>query len=70
MSCSSSSGASMIMSTRVPPSSTSFSHAVKSGTWKITTRSAARTASSVPLQRPTVGTPTLVHEGSEFTHIS
>ena len=70
MSCSSSSGASMIMSTRVPPPSTSFSHAVKSGTWKITTRSAARTASSVPLQRPTGRHAHLGPRRSEFTHIS
>ena len=60
----------MIMSTRVPPSSTCFSHFAKSGTWKMTTRSAARTASSVPLQCPIVGTPTRVHDGTEFTHIS
>ena len=40
------------------------------GTWKITTRSAARTASSVPLHWPMVGTPTLVHEGRELTHSS
>ena len=33
-------------------------------------RSAACTASSVPLHWPIVGTPTLVHEGSEFTHSS
>ena len=70
MSCSRSSGASMIISTRVPPSITCFSHLVKSGTWKITTRSAAVTASSVPLHWPMVGTPTLVHDGSEFTHSS
>jgi hypothetical protein len=36
----------------------------------MTTRSAALTASSVPLHWPMVGTPTLVHEGSEFTQIS
>ena len=58
------------MSTRVPPSMTCLSHFVKSGTWKITTMSAALTASSVPLHLPMVGTPTLVHEGSEFTHSS
>ncbi len=60
----------MIISTRVPPSVTCLSHCVNSGTWKITTRSAARTASSVPLHWPMVGTPTLVHEGSELTHSS
>ncbi len=43
---------------------------MNSGTWKITMRSAAHTASSVPLHWPMVGTPTLVHDGMEFTHIS
>ena len=60
----------MIISTRVPPSITCFSHLVNSGTWKITTRSAAFTASSVPLALPMVGTPTLVQDGSELTHSS
>ena len=32
--------------------------------------SAALIASSVPLQRPTVSTPTLVHDGMALTHIS
>ena len=54
----------MIISTRVPPSITCLSHLVNSGTWKITTMSAAITASSVPLHWPMVGTPTLVHEES------
>jgi hypothetical protein len=32
--------------------------------------SAALIASSVPLQRPTVSTPTFVHDGMALTHIS
>jgi len=60
----------MIISTRVPPSMTCFSHLVKSGTWNTTTMSAALTASSVPLHWPIVGTPTLVHEGSALTQSS
>ena len=70
ISCSRSSGASMIISTRVPPSMTSFSQRVNNGTWNTTTKSAAETASSVPLHWPIVGTPTFVHEGSELTHSS
>ncbi len=60
----------MIISTRVPPSITSFSHFVNSGTWKMMMRSAAFTAASVPLHCPMVGTPTLVQPGIELTHIS
>ena len=43
---------------------------MKSGTWKITSMSAALTASSVPLHLPIVGTPTFVHDGIELTHSS
>ena len=43
---------------------------LKTGTWKITAMSAAFTASSVPLHRPIVGTPTLVQPGTLLTHIS
>src|SRR5262245_65810752 len=68
--CSNSSGPSIIINTREPPVRTSFSQAVKSGTWKQTTRSAALTAASVPLHLPIVGTPTLVQDGIELTHIS
>jgi hypothetical protein len=64
------SGASMIISTRVPPSVTVFSQRLNSGTWKITIMSAFDTASSVPLHWPIVGTPTLVQPGRELTHIS
>ena len=60
----------MIINTRVPPLVTCFSHLVKSGTWKITSISAALTASSVPLHLPIVGTPTLVHDGIELTQSS
>ena len=49
----------MIISTRMPPSITSFSHLENSGTWKMRMMSAAITASSVPLHWPIVGTPTL-----------
>ena len=54
----------------MPPVITSFSHLVNSGTWKMTTRSAALTAASVPLHWPMVGTPTLLHDGTELTHSS
>ncbi len=67
---SSSSGASITISTRVPASRTSFSQRVNSGMCRQTSMSADLIASSVPLQRPTVATPTLVQDGMALTHIS
>ena len=60
----------MIISTRTRFSMTVLSQRANSGTWKITIRSAADSASSVPLHLPIVGTPTLVQPGIELTHIS
>ena len=70
ISVSSSSGPSITMSTRVPASRASLSQRVNSGMCRHTSMSAALMASSVPLQRPTVSTPTLVHDGMALTHIS
>ena len=60
----------MTMSTRVPASRASFSQRVNSGICRQTSMSADLIASSVPLQRPMVSTPTLVHDGMALTHIS
>jgi hypothetical protein len=70
MRVSSSSGPSMTMSTRVPASRASLSQRVNSGMCRQTSMSADLIASSVPLQRPMVSTPTLVHDGMALTHIS
>ena len=70
ISSSSSSGPSITISTRVPASRASFSQRVNSGMCRQTSMSAALMASSVPLQRPTVSTPTLVQDGMALTHIS
>ena len=48
----------------------SRSHFENSGTWKMRIMSAAHSASSVPLHRPIVGTPTFVQPGMALTHIS
>src|SRR4051812_28426111 len=56
---SSSSGASITISTRVPASRASLSQRVNNGMCRQTSMSADVIASSVPLQRPTVSTPTL-----------
>src|SRR5437773_7345736 len=60
----------MTMSTRVPASRASLSQRVNKGRCRHTSMSADLIASSVPLQRPTVSTPTLVHDGMALTHIS
>ena len=60
----------MIIWTLVPASVTSLSQRVNSGTWKMTIMSAAFAASSVPLHRPMVPTPTRVQDGMLLTHIS
>ena len=60
----------MIISTRVPADLTSASHLVKRGMCRQIKRSIALSASTVPLHRPTVATPTRSQEGTAFTHIS
>ena len=65
-----SSGWSTIISTLVPASRTCLSHLVNSGMCRQTSMSAACSASSVPLQAPTVATPTEVQLGTALTHIS
>ena len=60
----------MTISTRVPLARTPFIQRVNNGMCSVTSRSAALSASTVPLQAPTVSIPTRCQLGTWLTHIS